>query len=77
MTINESPLTPTPWRRLHPALRVELRQVLGGKATILGQPIIALARALCARDAYLLAWPLYQQLDGQPFKPYQAAAWGS
>jgi hypothetical protein len=74
--VNEQPLTPTPWRRLHPQLRTELRQILGGKQAILNRPVLDIARMLCAREAYLLAWHLYQGLDGQPFTPYQSCGLG-
>lgn len=36
MTINQVPLTPARWRRLAPALRAELRQVLGRTRAIRG-----------------------------------------
>jgi hypothetical protein len=74
MTINEQPLTPARWRRLHPHLRTELRQVLGPQAGILGRPVLEIARMLCARDAYLLAWHLCQGLDGQPHSPHQGCS---
>jgi hypothetical protein len=76
MQINELPLTPTRWRRLAPALRAALRQVLGGKPAIIGRPVLDIARALCARDAYELAWQLYQDLDGEPLTPYQGCGLG-
>ena len=37
MTINQLPLTPARWRRLHPAFRVALRQALGSKHAILNR----------------------------------------
>jgi hypothetical protein len=37
MTINQLPLTPARWRRLHPALRAELRQALGSQQAIIGK----------------------------------------
>jgi hypothetical protein len=76
MTINQLPLTPDRWRRLHPELRAALRQVLGPKAGILNHPVLDIARTLCARDAYLLAWHLYQGLAGEPFRPYQGCGLG-
>ncbi|HEX9872179.1 MAG TPA: hypothetical protein VGC99_27000 [Candidatus Tectomicrobia bacterium] len=76
MTINQLPLTPARWRCLAPELRTELRQVLGSKQAILNRPVLDVARALCARDASLLAWHLYQGLDGQPFTPYQGCGLG-
>ncbi|MGH2393985.1 MAG: hypothetical protein ACRDGH_10950, partial [Candidatus Limnocylindria bacterium] len=65
MTINQLPLTAARWRRLHPALRAEFRQVLGTKAAIINRPVLDVARALCAHGAYVLVWHLYQGLDGQ------------
>ena len=76
MTINRLPLTPVRWRRLAPELRAELRQVLGPQAGILNRPVLDVARNLCARDASLLAWHLYQGLDGQPFTPYEGCGLG-
>jgi hypothetical protein len=76
MKINESPLTHARWRRLHPHLRRELRQVLGPQAGILGRPVLDVARTLCARDASLLAWHLYQGLAGEPYRPYQGCGLG-
>ena len=76
MMINEPPLTPARWRCLHPHLRTELRQILGGKQAILNRPVLDIAGMLCAREAYLLAWHLYQGLDGQPFTPYQGCGLG-
>lgn len=76
MTINQLPLTPARWRRLDPALCTELLQVLGPKAAILNHQVLDVARALCAQGAYLLAWHLYQQLDGQPFMPYRGCGLG-
>ena len=70
------PLTPARWRRLPPQLRAELRQVLGSKQAILNRPVLDVARDLCARDAALLAWHLYQGLDGEPFTPYQGCGLG-
>jgi hypothetical protein len=75
MTINDIPLTPARWRRLPPEIRVELRQVLG-KPAIIGHQVLDVARDLCARDAYLLAWHLYQGLNGQPFSPYLSCGLG-
>jgi hypothetical protein len=49
---------------------------MGGKAAILNRPLLDVARDLCARDASLLAWHLYQGLDGQPFTPYQGCGLG-
>ena len=76
MTINRHPLTPACWRRLHPELRAELRQVLGPQAGILGHPVLDVARDLCHRGAYELAWHLYQGLDGEPFTPYAGCGLG-
>jgi hypothetical protein len=76
MNHNEVLITPARWRRLDPALRRELRQVLGPQAGILHRPVLDVARALCARDAALLAWHLYQGLAGQPFTPYQGCGLG-
>jgi hypothetical protein len=76
MTLNEQPLTPARWRRLHPHLRTDLRRVLGGKQAILNRPVLDVARMLCARDAYLLAWHLYQGLNGQPHSPCQDCGLG-
>jgi hypothetical protein len=76
MTINQLPLTPARWRRLAPDLRAELRQVLGPQAGILHRPVLDVARDLIARDASLLAWHLYQGLNGQPFTPYQGCGLG-
>jgi hypothetical protein len=76
MTINDHPLTPYRWRRLDPQLRAELRQVLGNNAAILHRPVLDVARALCAHDAALLAWHLYQGLAGEPFTPYRGCGLG-
>jgi hypothetical protein len=76
MTINQFPLTPARWRRLHSQLRFELRQVLGGTSAILNRPVLDVARALCQHDAHGLAWHLYQGLDGQPFTKYQGCGLG-
>ena len=76
MTINQLPLTLARWRRLAPKLRAELRQVLGPKASILNRQVLDLARELCAHDASLLAWHLYQGLAGEPFTPYQGCGLG-
>jgi hypothetical protein len=76
MVVNEPPLTPARWRRLHPQLRTELRQVLGGEQAILNRPALDIAQMLCAREACLLAWHLYQGLDAQPFTPYQGCGLG-
>jgi hypothetical protein len=74
--LNAHPLTPARWRRLHPEIRAELRQVLGGTSAILHLPVLDVARDLCARGAYELAWHLYQGLDGQPFTPYAGCGLG-
>jgi hypothetical protein len=76
MQINQLPLTPARWRRLPPELRAELRQVLGPQAGIIGRPVLAIARNLCGRGAYELAWQLYQGLDGEPFTPYAGCGLG-
>jgi hypothetical protein len=76
MTINQLLLTPARWRRLHSALRTELRQVLGPQAGILNRTVLDLARDLCAHDASVLAWHLYQGLDGEPFTPYAGCGLG-
>jgi hypothetical protein len=76
VTINQQPLTPARWRRLAPQIRTELRQVLGGKPAILNRPVLDLARDLCARDAYGLAFDLYQALDGQPPAEYRSCGFG-
>jgi hypothetical protein len=76
MNLNNMTITQTIWRRLHPQLRTELRQVLGPQASIIDRPVLDVARALCAHDAALLAWHLYQGLDGQPFTPYQGCGLG-
>ena len=54
MNHNAVIISQTVWRRLPPALRAELRQVLGSKQAILNRPVLDVARALCARDASLL-----------------------
>ena len=74
--LNTLIITTARWRRMAPELRTELRQVLGGKAAILNRPVLDMAQALCARDAYLFAWHLYQGLDGQPYSPYQGCGLG-
>jgi hypothetical protein len=66
MTINDIPLTAYCWRRLPAPLRVELRQILGGKAAILNRPVLDVARALCVRDASWLALGVYAALHGDP-----------
>lgn len=76
MMINQLPLPPTRWRRLHPQLRAELRQVLGEKAAIINRQVLDVAKDLIARDASLLAWHLYQEIDGQPFTSYQGCGLG-
>jgi hypothetical protein len=76
MQINQLPPTPARWRRLAPELRAELRQVLGGRSAIIGRQVLDVARALCARGAYELAWQLYQGLDGEPCTPYAGCGLG-
>ena len=76
MNHNAVIISQTVWRRLAPTLRAELRQVLGGKAVIIGRPVLDVARDLCARDASLLAWHLYQGFDGEPPTDYQGCGLG-
>ena len=70
MNLNQMIITPARWRRLHPELRAELRQALGGKASIIGRQVLDVARALCARSAYGLALALYEALQGDPPPEY-------
>jgi hypothetical protein len=66
MMINAQPLTPARWRRLHPALWAELRQVLGSTQAIINRPVLDVAQDLCARDASWLVLGLYAALHGVP-----------
>jgi hypothetical protein len=76
MTINRIPLTEARWRCLHPNLRAELRQALGGKSAILNRPVLDVARNLCARSAHGLALALYEALQGDPPPEYQGCGLG-
>jgi hypothetical protein len=76
MTINMIALTDARWRRLNPELRTELREVLGGKSAIIGRQVIDVARHLCGRGAYDLAFDLYQELDGQSSIPSRGCGFG-
>lgn len=66
MTINEQPLTPSRWRRLHPHLRTELRQILGGTQAILNRPVLDVTSALCEHGRPDVALAFYDALTGQP-----------
>jgi len=64
-------LTPAHWRRLDPALRAALLEVLGPKAGILNHQVLDLAKALCANGAHDLALAMYRALHGDPEPPYE------
>ena len=74
--LNTLIITTARWRRLATELRTELGQVLGGKAAILNRLILDVPQALCAHDAYVFDWHLYQGLDGQAYSPYQGCGLG-
>jgi hypothetical protein len=76
MPLNNTPLTDVLWRQLPPALRAQLRRRLGGKARILNRQVLDIARTLCDRGAYDLAFDLYQGLQGEPLDPYQGCGFG-
>ncbi|HEX9869592.1 MAG TPA: hypothetical protein VGC99_13550 [Candidatus Tectomicrobia bacterium] len=76
MTINQLPLTAARWRRLHPELRAELRQALGGKSAIIDRQVLDVARALYAHSAHGLALALYEALQGEPLAEYQGCGLG-
>jgi hypothetical protein len=76
MTLNATPLTEAYWRQPPPALRAQLRRRLGGKAGMLNRPVLNIARALCERGNYSLAFDLYRALHGEPLDPYQGCGLG-
>ena len=47
-----------------------------GKPSIIGRQVLDIARDLCARDIYDLAFDFYQALEGQPEIPYQGCGLG-
>jgi hypothetical protein len=77
MTINQLPLTPVRWRRLHPHLRAELLHALGGKAAIIGRPVLDVTNDLCARSGHGLALALYDGLRGDPPPEYEECGSGA
>jgi hypothetical protein len=76
ISLNTIHLTAAHWRQLPPALRAQLRRRLGRKATIVNREVLDVARALCERGAYDLAFDLYRGLCGDPKVPYQGCGFG-
>jgi hypothetical protein len=76
MTINQVPLTPARWRRLAPALRIELRRALRSQSAIVDHQVLEIAQALCDRGAYDVAFALCEAIEGQPAIPYQGCGLG-
>jgi hypothetical protein len=68
--LNEIFITEAGWRRLHPEIRAELRQALGGKTSIIGRQVLDVARDLCARSAYGIALALYEAPQGDRHPEY-------
>jgi hypothetical protein len=76
VTLNITPITEAMWRQLPAELRARLRRRLGRKTAVLDHQVLDVAKALCHRAAYELAFDLYQALDGQPLIPYQGCGLG-
>jgi hypothetical protein len=74
--LSTPPASPRPTGASSPRPCARLRRRLGRKASMLNRPVLNLARALCERGAYALAFDFYRGLRGDPLVPYQGCGFG-